>query len=333
MSSPNHHTSNIKDVFSSNFPDYIPASPDYVSASLGKSYSSSSNNSFGLVPIASPNLSLFHNDPYMKVMHAYYAKESPIPPPTIVPPSPVMPPKRTSTSATLAMTLATIRQLVVDTRKCTYKEFMSFQPFYFNGTKEAVGLIRWFERTESVFSHSNCAEKNKVKFAISTLIEEALFWWNLFAQPIGIEEAYKITWIDDLFDQLQGSSAYLKIDLRSGYHQMRVRNEDIPKTAFRTRVKAEYCKSSGLLVQPEIPMWNWERITMEFVSKLPKTSNGHDIIWVIVDRLTKFAHFIPTRETDSMETLTRLYIKEIFSRHGVPETDIKEKDKIRAKTG
>ncbi|GKB74821.1 hypothetical protein Tco_0936233 [Tanacetum coccineum] len=87
MSSPSHPTSNIEDAFSSNFPDYIPASPDYVPASPGKTYSSSSNNSFGLVPIASPTLSLFHDDPYMKVMHAYYAKESPIPPPTIVPPS------------------------------------------------------------------------------------------------------------------------------------------------------------------------------------------------------------------------------------------------------
>nr|GEW21439.1 reverse transcriptase domain-containing protein [Tanacetum cinerariifolium] len=87
MSSPNHHTSNIEDAFSSNFPDYIPASSDYVPASLGKTYSSSSNNSFGLVPIASPTLSLFRDDPYMKVMHAYYAKESPIPPLVIMPPS------------------------------------------------------------------------------------------------------------------------------------------------------------------------------------------------------------------------------------------------------
>ncbi|GKC05961.1 hypothetical protein Tco_0997571 [Tanacetum coccineum] len=85
MSSSNHPTSEIEDAFSSNFLDYIPASPDYVSASPGKTYSRSSNNSFGLVPIASPTLSLFHDDPYMKVMHAYYAKESPIPPLTIVP--------------------------------------------------------------------------------------------------------------------------------------------------------------------------------------------------------------------------------------------------------
>ncbi|GJX90274.1 hypothetical protein Tco_0343600 [Tanacetum coccineum] len=87
MSSPSHPTSNIDDAFSSNFPDYIPASPDYVLATPRKTYSSSSNNSFGLVPIASPTLSIFHDDPYMKVMHAYYDKESRIPPPTIVPPS------------------------------------------------------------------------------------------------------------------------------------------------------------------------------------------------------------------------------------------------------
>ncbi|GJY11268.1 hypothetical protein Tco_0379453 [Tanacetum coccineum] len=87
MYSPDHPTSEIEDAFSSNFPDYIPASPDYVPASPGKTYSSSSNNSFGVVPIVSPTLSLFHDDPYMKCHTAYYVKESPIPLPTIVPPS------------------------------------------------------------------------------------------------------------------------------------------------------------------------------------------------------------------------------------------------------
>ncbi|GJR19957.1 putative reverse transcriptase domain-containing protein [Tanacetum coccineum] len=65
---------------------------------------------------------------------------------------------------------------------------------------------------------------------------------------------------------------------------------------------------------------------MDFITKLPKTSNGHDTIWVIVDRLTKSAHFIPTRETDSMETLTRLYIKEIVSRYGVTISIISDRD-------
>nr|GEW11077.1 reverse transcriptase domain-containing protein [Tanacetum cinerariifolium] len=80
-------TSDIKDAFFTNFPDYIPTSPNYVPASPGKTFSESSNDSFGLVPIASQTLLLFHDDPYMKVMHAYYAKKSPIPPPVIVPPS------------------------------------------------------------------------------------------------------------------------------------------------------------------------------------------------------------------------------------------------------
>ncbi|GJU74015.1 hypothetical protein Tco_1265420 [Tanacetum coccineum] len=66
MSSPNHPTSNIEDAFSSNFPNYLPASSDYVPASPRKTYSSSSN-SFGVVLIASPTLSLFHDDPYIKI--------------------------------------------------------------------------------------------------------------------------------------------------------------------------------------------------------------------------------------------------------------------------
>ncbi|GJV37925.1 hypothetical protein Tco_1410402, partial [Tanacetum coccineum] len=114
-------------------------------------------------------------------------------------------PKRTPTSAAPAMSQAAIRKLVADsvataleaqaaiTRKCSYKEFMSCQPFNFKGTKGAVGLIRWFERTKSVFLCSNCTEDCKVKFATGTLTKEALSWWNSFAQPIGIEEAYKIT--------------------------------------------------------------------------------------------------------------------------------------------
>ncbi|GJT58997.1 reverse transcriptase domain-containing protein [Tanacetum coccineum] len=100
----------------------------------------------------------------------------------------------------------------------------------------------------------------------------------------------------------------------------------VGKCLTLSRVKAECQKPSGLLVQPEIPMWKWERITMDFITKLPKTSNGHDIIWVIVDSLTKSAHFIPTRERDSMETLTMLYIKEIVSRHRVPISIISDHD-------
>ncbi|GJS77866.1 reverse transcriptase domain-containing protein [Tanacetum coccineum] len=82
--------------------------------------------------------------------------------------------------------------------------------------------------------------------------------------------------------------------------------EYVGKCLTCSRVKAECQKPSGLLIQPEIPTWKWERIKMDFVTKLPKTSSGHDTIWVIIDRLTKSSHFIPTRETYSMETLTSI---------------------------
>ncbi|GJR79223.1 hypothetical protein Tco_0150008 [Tanacetum coccineum] len=90
MSSPNYPTFDNEDAFSSNFPDYIPASPNYFPASPGNTFSESSKNSSGLVPIASPALLLFHNEPYMKVIQTYDAISLPqvtIPPPTVVPPS------------------------------------------------------------------------------------------------------------------------------------------------------------------------------------------------------------------------------------------------------
>ncbi|GJX50652.1 putative reverse transcriptase domain-containing protein [Tanacetum coccineum] len=92
------------------------------------------------------------------------------------------------------------------------------------------------------------------------------------------------------------------------------------------KVKAEHQKPSGLLVQPEIPQWKWDNITMDFVTKLPKTSNGYDTIWVIVDHLTKSAHFLPMRENDTMGKLAKLYLKEVVMRHGIPVSIICDHD-------
>ncbi|GJY12418.1 putative reverse transcriptase domain-containing protein [Tanacetum coccineum] len=85
----------------------------------------------------------------------------------------------------------------------------------------------------------------------------------------------------------------------------------VSKCLTCAKVKAEHQKPFGLLQQPEIPVWKWERITMDFVNGLPRTPSGYDTIWVIVYRLTKSAHFLPIKKTDSMEKLTRLYLKEI----------------------
>ncbi|GJU51530.1 putative reverse transcriptase domain-containing protein, partial [Tanacetum coccineum] len=92
------------------------------------------------------------------------------------------------------------------------------------------------------------------------------------------------------------------------------------------KVKVEHQRSSGLLQQPEILVWKWERITMDFVSGLPRTPSGYDSIWVIVDRLTKSAHFLPIKKTDSMEKLTQLYLKEVVCRPGVLISIISDRD-------
>nr|GFA48758.1 putative reverse transcriptase domain-containing protein [Tanacetum cinerariifolium] len=112
------------------------------------------------------------------------------------------------------------------------------------------------------------------------------------------------------------------------------------------RVKAEHQKPSGLLVQPEIPQWKWDNIAMDFVMKLPrtstgydtiwvildrltKTSTGYDTIWVILDRLTKSAHFFLMMEDNSMDKLTKLYLKEVVTRHGIPISIIFVRDPRR----
>nr|GEW78345.1 retrovirus-related Pol polyprotein from transposon TNT 1-94 [Tanacetum cinerariifolium] len=137
-----------------------------------------------------------------------------------------MPPKRTSTSEAPTITQAAIRKFVVDSITTTleaqpatmantsnpnrntgptgtpvaktgnYKEFISCQPFYFNSMEGAVGFIRWFERIKSVFSHSMCAEENKVTFATGTLTDDTLSCWNAYAQPMGVVQANKITWTE-----------------------------------------------------------------------------------------------------------------------------------------
>ncbi|GJT95157.1 putative reverse transcriptase domain-containing protein [Tanacetum coccineum] len=100
----------------------------------------------------------------------------------------------------------------------------------------------------------------------------------------------------------------------------------VSKCLTCAKVKAEHLKPSGLLVQPDLPEWKWEKITMDFITKLPKTAAGFNTIFVIVDRLTKSAHFLPIKETDQMEKLAKLYLKEVVSRHGVPVSIISDRD-------
>nr|GEU40999.1 putative reverse transcriptase domain-containing protein [Tanacetum cinerariifolium] len=100
----------------------------------------------------------------------------------------------------------------------------------------------------------------------------------------------------------------------------------VSKCLTCAKVKAKHQRSSGLLVQPAIPVWKWDNITMDFITKLPKSSQRFDTIWVIVDRLTKSAHFLPIRENDQMDKLARLYLDRIVTRHGTPVLIICDRD-------
>ncbi|GJV43486.1 putative reverse transcriptase domain-containing protein [Tanacetum coccineum] len=118
-------------------------------------------------------------------------------------------------------------------------------------------------------------------------------------------------------------------DLRDMYWWPRMKRDIaiyVSKCLTCTKVKAEHQRPSGLLQQPEIPEWKWDKITMDLITKLPRSRSGHDAIWVIVDRFTKSDHFLAIRDDFNTKKLARLYIDVIVARHGVPVSIILDRD-------
>ena len=102
--------------------------------------------------------------------------------------------------------------------------------------------------------------------------------------------------------------------------------EYVSKCLVCQQVKTERQRPAGLLRPLPIPVEKWQDVTMDFVTKLPRTQKRNDAVWVIVDRLTKSAHFIPFRVGQSTEVLADKYIKEIVRLHGVPATITSDRD-------
>ncbi|GJT25564.1 reverse transcriptase domain-containing protein [Tanacetum coccineum] len=208
-----------------------------------------------------------------------------------------MPPKRTSTSETPAITLAAIQQLITDgissalkaqaatmasasnpnrntgptgtpvAKMGNYKEFISCQPFYFNGIEGAVGLIRWFEQTELVFSRSNCAEENKVTFDTGTLTNDVLSWWNAYTQPIGIEQANKITWTE--LKRLLTNKYCPRTEVKKmedEFYNLVVKGNDLKTYIKRFQELAILCPNM-------VP--NTEKLMEVFISGLPRSIEGN----------------------------------------------------------
>ena len=92
------------------------------------------------------------------------------------------------------------------------------------------------------------------------------------------------------------------------------------------QVKAEHQKLTRLLEPLEVAEWKWEHVTMDFVTHLPRTQQKHDAVWVIVDRLTKSAHFLAMRMAFSLERFCRFYIREIVRLHGVPVSIVSDRE-------
>ncbi|GKB46877.1 reverse transcriptase domain-containing protein [Tanacetum coccineum] len=239
-----HSDYDVDDAFSStNAPNYIPTPPDYSPVTPGK-ISPDSSGDLTKDLLSSLSISPFHDDPYMK-----------------------MPPKRTSTSAAPAMTQAAIRQLITDAKRGNYKEFINCQPFYFNGTKGAIGLIRWFERTESVFSRSKCAEEDRVTFSTGTLTDDALSWWNAYAQPIGIKQANMITWTELkrlLTNKYCPRTEFKKMEVE--FYDLTVKGNDL-KTYIRI------FQELAALCPNMVP--NTEKLIETFIGGLPQSIEGN----------------------------------------------------------
>ncbi|GJR36120.1 putative ribonuclease H-like domain-containing protein [Tanacetum coccineum] len=183
------------------------------------------------------------------------------------------------------MTQAAIRQLIADgiaaaleaqaatmanTNRnviSNYKGFMSCQPSYFNGTEGAVGLIRWFERTESVFSRSKCVEEDRVTFATGTLTDDALSWWNAYAQPIGIEQANRITWTE--LKRLLTNKYCPRTEVKKmedEFYNLAVKGNDLKTYVRRFQELAVLCPNM-------VP--NTEKLMEVFIGGLPRSIEGN----------------------------------------------------------
>ncbi|GKB57632.1 reverse transcriptase domain-containing protein [Tanacetum coccineum] len=131
----------------------------------------------------------------------------------------------------------------------------------------SVDLIRWFERTESVFSRSNCAEENKVTFATGTLTDDALSWWNAYAQPIGIDQANQITWTE--LKRLLTNKYCPRTEVKKmedEFYNLAVKGNDLKTYIRRFQELAVLCPNM-------VP--NAEKLLEVFISGLPRSIEGN----------------------------------------------------------
>ncbi|GJY56290.1 reverse transcriptase domain-containing protein [Tanacetum coccineum] len=178
-----------------------------------------------------------------------------------------MPPKKTSTSKTPAITLAAIQQLIADGIAAAMEEEAATMASASNPNRNTGPTGTPFEWNESVFSRSNCAEENKVKFATGTLTNDALSWWNAYAQPIGIDQANQITWTE--FKRLLTNKYCPRTEvkkMKDEFYNLAVKGNDLKTYIRRFQELAVLCPNM-------VP--NSEKLMEIFISGLPKSIEGN----------------------------------------------------------
>ncbi|WVZ89414.1 hypothetical protein U9M48_035826 [Paspalum notatum var. saurae] len=163
------------------------------------------------------------------------------------------------------------------------------------------------------------------KKACFKLDEEGVLWFkNRLVVPKDMELRKKI--LDEahtsMFTLHPGSNKMYQ-DLKQKFWWTRMKREIakyVSECDVCQRVKADHLKPAGMLQPLAVPAWKWEDIHMDFIVGLPRTQKGYDSIWVIIDRFTKSAHFIPVKTTYRAKQYAELYISRIVSLHGVPLT-------------
>ncbi|WVZ64272.1 hypothetical protein U9M48_013820 [Paspalum notatum var. saurae] len=163
------------------------------------------------------------------------------------------------------------------------------------------------------------------KKACFTLDDQGVLWFNnRLVVPKDMELRKKI--LDEAHTSvltMHPGSNKMYQDLKQKFWWTRMKREIakyVSECDVCKRVKADHLKPGGMLQPLNIPAWNWEDIHMDFVVGLPRTQKGYDSIWVIIDRFTKSAHFLPAKTVYRANTYAELYIAKIVSLHGVPRT-------------
>ncbi|GJW84159.1 putative reverse transcriptase domain-containing protein [Tanacetum coccineum] len=223
------------------------------------------------------------------------------------------------------------RHYLYGTKSVIYIDYMSLQHIF---SKKELNMRqrRWIE----LFSDYDCEIHYHpgLQKGLDEMIEQrsdgTLYYVDRIWVPLKgevrtliLDEAHKLKY------SVHPGANKMYHDLRDRYWCPGMKKdiaEYVSKCLTCLKVKAEHQRPSGLLQQPEIPIWKWEGKAMDFVNKLPRTSSGHDTIWVIVDRLTKSAYFQPIHKDYKMESLARLYLNEIVARHGVSISIISDRD-------